>query len=214
MENRVNEVRRLVLPKCWKHCPGKENPADLPSRGMTPAELAGSKLWRYGPDWLIRNHPCEEALEMPNECLKEMKTSCHPTHNLVVTGNVHVLSNIIGCENFSSLQRLLRVTAYVLRFIHMLKQLIKKLNLTATLELTASELARAENLWAIESQRCFKEDRNFPTWQRQLGLFLEDGVWRCKGRLGNADIPYTAKYPILLHKGHHLAILIIRDAHQ
>ena len=214
VENRVNEVRRLVLPKCWKHCPGKENPADLPSRGMTPAELAGSKLWRYGPDWLIRNHPCEEALEMPDECLKEMKTSCHPTHNLVVTGNVHVLSNIIGCENFSSLQRLLRVTAYVLRFIHMLKQLIKKLNLTATLELTASELARAESLWAIESQRCFKEDRNFPTWQRQLGLFLEDGVWRCKGRLGNADIPYTAKYPILLHKGHHLAILIIRDAHQ
>ena len=146
--------------------------ADLPSRSMTPAELAGSKLWCYGPDWLICNYPCEEALEMPDKCLREMKTSYHLTHNLVVIGNVHVLSNIICCENLSSLQRLLRVTAYVLRFIHMLKQLIKKLNLTATLELTASELARAENLWAIESQRCFKEDRNFPTWQRQLGLFL------------------------------------------
>ena len=112
---------------------------------MTPAELAGSKLWHYDPDWLIHNHPGEEALEMPDQCQRD-ETSCHPTHNLVVTGNVHVLSNIICCENFSSLQRLLRVIAYVLRFIHILKQLINKLNLTATLELTASELARTENL--------------------------------------------------------------------
>ena len=29
VENRVNEIRRLVPPQHWSHCPGRENPADL-----------------------------------------------------------------------------------------------------------------------------------------------------------------------------------------
>ena len=40
-----------------------------------------------------------------------------------------------------------------------------------------------------------------------------DKMWRCKGRLGNANLPYYTKYPALLPKHHHLTALIIRDAH-
>ena len=36
---------------------------------------------------------------------------------------------------------------------------------------------------------------------------------RCDGRLQNADLPYSAKHPILLNKKHHLTVLIIQDAH-
>ena len=214
VENRVIEVRKLLPSLCWEHCPGKDNPADLPSRGLTPTELAGSKLWRYGPNWLMHKQPDEEerAMEMPDECLREIKVSRHAIHNLMVTNNHNCcsgISAIMSWEDFSSLQKLLRITAYVMRFIDILRQVIA----TSTLELTASELARAERLWIIESQKCLKEDGNFLTWQRQFGLYLEDKVWRCKGRLGNADLPYQAKYPILLHKSHHLSLLIVRDAH-
>jgi hypothetical protein len=34
------------------HVPGKENPADLASRGVSAAELKKSKLWFEGPEWL------------------------------------------------------------------------------------------------------------------------------------------------------------------
>ena len=40
VENRVNEVRRIVPAECWNHCPGVKNPADIPSRGITSIELA------------------------------------------------------------------------------------------------------------------------------------------------------------------------------
>ncbi|MCG8622721.1 MAG: hypothetical protein MJE68_12095, partial [Proteobacteria bacterium] len=52
IQNRVNEIRKLVPDECWDHCPGQENPADMPSRGITISELAASKLWRSGPKWL------------------------------------------------------------------------------------------------------------------------------------------------------------------
>ena len=48
----VEEIQKLIPADSWSHCPGKENPADLTSRGLTPAELATNELWKYGSDWL------------------------------------------------------------------------------------------------------------------------------------------------------------------
>ena len=42
VQHRVDEIRTLLPVDCWRHCPGPENPADLPSRGVSPTELAQS----------------------------------------------------------------------------------------------------------------------------------------------------------------------------
>ena len=76
MQNCINTIRRLVPSDQWKHCAGDDNPADLPSRGMTSTDLVGSVLWRYGPSWLTQMEPCgEDEVVMPEECMKEMKAS-------------------------------------------------------------------------------------------------------------------------------------------
>ena len=51
VQNRVAEIRRKVHPNHWYHCPGTNNPADLPSRGITMMELSVSQLWRSRPEW-------------------------------------------------------------------------------------------------------------------------------------------------------------------
>ncbi|KAF8774593.1 hypothetical protein HNY73_017125 [Argiope bruennichi] len=65
---RIQEIQRFTDPKDWRHCPGKDNPANLISRGMSAAELRDSEFWWHGPDWLAQNeHSWPKSLELPKE---------------------------------------------------------------------------------------------------------------------------------------------------
>ena len=47
--NRVAIIQDTISPDKWNHVPTTSNPADLPSRGMSPVDLRKSALWWYGP---------------------------------------------------------------------------------------------------------------------------------------------------------------------
>ena len=123
IQNRVNEIRGLVPPENWNHCPGETNPADLPSRGLPPLELSVNQLWHSGPEWLIHkanvnDQNQDETLVMPEECAAELKktkkTSTHTLLTLECPGNS---CELFKGEDYSSMPRLRRVTAYVLRAV-------------------------------------------------------------------------------------------------
>ena len=40
---RIKEIRVCTAQDSWRHCPGVQNPADLPSRGMSAKELVNEK---------------------------------------------------------------------------------------------------------------------------------------------------------------------------
>ena len=50
--NRVQHIRDRSSPEEWFHVPGKGNPADEASRGLTAKELIQSKRWFKGPSFL------------------------------------------------------------------------------------------------------------------------------------------------------------------
>jgi len=56
--NRVADIHSLVDLKCWGHCPGHENPADLLTRGESIKKLKGNTLWWHGPEWLMEEETC------------------------------------------------------------------------------------------------------------------------------------------------------------
>ena len=121
----------------------------------------------------------------------------------------------MDCEKFGDLHRLLRVTAYVLKFVSLLKHKIKKSGGTPTKKLTTADVLEVKHLWLRESQQVLSEDKCFETWKQQFGLFVgEDGLYRCCGRLSNADLIPSTKHPVLLPKKYHLTVLIVRDAHE
>ena len=45
VENRVTEVQSKVSPEFWSFCPGLENPADIPTQGLSVEALLKSNLW-------------------------------------------------------------------------------------------------------------------------------------------------------------------------
>ena len=57
VENRLKELRQSPMPT-YRFVASVSNPADLPTRGVSVADLAGNDLWWHGPSWL-RSDPSE-----------------------------------------------------------------------------------------------------------------------------------------------------------
>ena len=159
----MNGIRKLVAAEKWAHCRGEGNPADIPSREVTPTKLAGNTFWCHGPSWLINviTRDNDDDTSMPEVCKKEMRVMRLCTqHSLLITNELKGISDITNCECFSTLRRLLRVTAYVLRFCKTLKSKVQGRD-TVVKELTAPEMAAAEVIWLKESQIPLKQHNEF-----------------------------------------------------
>ena len=212
MNNRVTRIRNHVSSEHWSHCPGLSNPADLPSRDLTLVELSVSQLWRQDRPWLQDTNPNQESDEVsvPRECLSKMKASKEKTHNLLITTHAPTIGSVFKCEDFSTLTRLLRVTACVLRAV----KLFKRSTPHPKEPLSPEELIEAERLWVVDTQTQLKSESNLKMWQKQFNLFTDDnGLIRCRGRIKNANLPYATKYPLFLPRKAPFTTLVVRRAH-
>jgi len=115
--NRVTKIQELVPVTQWSHCPGKDNPADMPSCSISPRELQSSLSWLHGPQWLPAMS-LPHQLDRPNECVVEMKgKGCAISHSLVISAAIPTIEMVINCQRFRRLHKLLRVTVYVQKFV-------------------------------------------------------------------------------------------------
>ncbi len=153
----------------------------------------------------------EEDPTIPVECLAELKCgNLNSAHGLLITEANVVVCQIMKCEDFSSYRHLIAVTAVVLKFCRLLCSKIRP----GVLDMMSDE-SKAEELWTIEAQKSLVSHKSFKQWKTQFNLFRDDkGIWRCRGRLQNAAIPYTTKYPVMLTSGHHFTTLLVRRAHE
>ena len=87
VQNRVEEIRRLLPIECWHHCPGVSNPADIQPRGSKPSDLISNPLCWNGPKVIDHEEVPVEQVPIPDECLNEMKSSHDKVHSLLVNGS-------------------------------------------------------------------------------------------------------------------------------
>ena len=162
VQNRVNEIKKLVAADRWFHCPGRDNPADVPSRGISLTELSDHRLWFEGPTWLRTQEPTESILEedeIPQECFQESKAHLEETSVLVMAEGRKPL---LKMEDYSSLGRLLKVFAYVLLFIQRPRKR----------EADLGDLMAKEEEWLAKETQCSLEvPDKLKILKRQLNFF-------------------------------------------
>ena len=133
-------------------------------------------------------------------------------HSLVNTSKQHVqakIGEIIDLERFSTSAKLLRVVAYVLKFVALLKARIKR-----TKEFVNSQPLEAKDITSLENfvinliqREHFQSEIDFLSgiskqstlYISQFNLFIdENGLLRCRTRLQNAATEFDTKNPMLL----------------
>lgn len=218
VSNRVSEIQSRIPFAAWRHVPTEDNPADCASRGILGCHLASHHLWWQGPSWL----------RLPkNEWPAQRKPSFHDStleQNSRI--NTHIAKPIERWDlmvHYSSWPKLIRVTAYILRFINRTRRIVANVSEASPLVLSAEECRSARNFWLRRIQ-----EEDFPVEQEvllsqmsissksaimSLNPFIgEDKLIRVGGRLANAPLPLTAKHPIIL-SSHPLVSLLVQHAH-
>ena len=206
--NRVIEIQTLTPPSSWFHIEGVNNPADLISRGALAEALVDNKLWLQGPDMLTegkmneKHQMYESTLEM-----KPQVSACH-----TVVKNSREIMELV--EKFSSLNKILRIIAWVYRFVNNCKKLTK-VNPT----LTAEELSFAKKkvIKCVQRDAFYQEIADLESGKKvahtsklfKLNPMIDDeGMLRMHSRLELSELPFDTVYPLIIPNGHFSHLLI------
>ena len=230
--DRVEKIRKLLPGGTWLHVAGKENSADLPSRGCNPDELQTQlNEWVYGRDWLKK-----DMEEWPVRTVDEVGLSDEARKNFekelkveestkVVVGiskDEHSIQKIVDSTRYSSLDKLLRITSYCPRFVRRCKEAVARKKDGAEVnaekpeeEVTAEEITESKRVWIRALQEEVKKETKFKQMKDSLGIGEDpEGFLRCVGRLGRSKAPFEAKHPLILPTNNWVTTLLIRDAHE
>lgn len=164
-----------------------------------------NKLWMHGPEWLKddENWPVWNGTETANisAVATEERKILEITSNHINTYNEPAgIARIIDIQRSSRYQKLLRVTAYVLRFISNCRNQ-KKVGALTTHEIDAAAIK-----WIRSAQQSTYPDiihslqigsARKPNLIRQLNLYIDEHkLLRCRGRIDNAPLDADAKIPL------------------
>lgn len=221
VKNRVSEIQAKTNPLNWKFCNGKSNPADKLTRGVKVNSLACDEVWWSGPPWLsdgglLYDDANISKVTVPASVESERKRSCIS----LLTYTKHA-EHLLNLDKYSKLSKVLRITAWIRRFINNSKPSATKF----TGPLSAQELFDAELFWVKYVQRTeFSEELALLSQNKPLvnssKLFNlnpkidEKGLIRLGARLELAHLTDYQKFPFILPGKHRFTELLINREHQ
>ena len=236
--NRVQLIRDISHPDQWRYVPSHLNPADHASRGLSIKNFLKCSQWKSGPTFLMSPESCwpEQPTFVLPLCfpgddpeIKKGNISCFlsPVHT-------HFLDDLF--DKYSSWFKILKVCAWILRFVTALKSLVnqttrsnihnKKLNQSINLHhicLEVQEIKQAELVVFahMQSQYYNEEIKRLSKGKlvkrassiSKLNPFLEGGILRVGGRIKNAPTSYDSKHQIIIPNKCRATHLIIKYIH-
>ncbi|XP_071578918.1 uncharacterized protein [Temnothorax nylanderi] len=214
VRNRVSQIQDLTAKAHWRYVPGTSNPADCASRGLTTSQLQSHSLWWTGPPWILTPEawPSQPALSDELSCSEARPGIA--LHAAASQSEYHW--DLI--YRYSTLNKLLKVTALCFRFISLLrKRRAKSLDLHSALE-------KARLFWIKATQAAYftheikmltANSRLPPThaFSRLTAYIDAQGVIRVGGRLNQSALAQDNKHQAILPRHSRFSTLIIAHAH-
>ncbi|XP_034945196.1 uncharacterized protein [Chelonus insularis] len=149
VRNRVSAIQDLTSISVWRFVPGKQNPADCASRGISISQLRKHPLWWTGPQWLTAN----ESSWPTQSSVYDLKAQ--QEERPVITLNTQTIHHDYQWDmiyRHSRLIKLLRVTAISFRFSQLLRRVPQS---SLTFPLTPRDLERARIFWIKATQESY-----------------------------------------------------------
>ena len=223
VSNRVKKIQELSEPHQWGHTPGEDNPADLPSRGITFDKLLKlKKFWLEGPSWL--RLPKSQWPKVTREPLWPQVLSEGKEVSLLTLEPLEVEESLIPPRLYESLNKHCRILSFAFRFIRNIRVAQSKgfvseiLNISqppsqdvVDAVLTPEELVAAEHWIAWEIQRnhfsaeisALQKGEDVPKSSgiRSLNPFLEKGLIKMRSRIQPSSpiiIPSKTEDPLII----------------
>jgi len=214
---RIGEILENSHVQNWRWVPTKLNPADEATRDIMEPVLNSNSRWLTGPAFLKLDEN-----QWPSETVQNTKD---------IDGEVELRQEIIlhidlkddtglpDANRFSSWLKLIRATAWVLRF---LKNCMTKKKHNGPL--SVDELSNAEVAWWKQVQ---KDSYPIEVNNLQKGKHVEnssaiytlcpkiddEGILRLTGRLSYSRLPQETKEPVILPAKHPYTKLLIVHFH-
>ena len=102
VQRRVERIREASPMTIWNHCPGKDNPADIPSRGLDLWSNDRLQKWLHGPTFMFQSRdywPTQDKHLLTINCDKSPYES--PEHNAnIYNSHVNLINVKSGVDKF------------------------------------------------------------------------------------------------------------------
>lgn len=220
--NRLAIIHESTTDNQWKYIDGKQNPADLASRGVQAFQLQQNSHWFQGPEFLWKDE---------EEWPKNSTETTLPSNDVEVKKLVNTISvseqkgfdRVLS--HFSNWDKLKRITAWLLKYIDFLKAKVKARKCDTLVGKTLKEctkcplltvdiIRRAEDAIIRHVQKHFTSEYEILMGKKldkvnvnlgkssklyKLDPFIhsDSNLMRVGGRLKNSVLTFEAKHQIL-----------------
>ena len=148
--NRVTAIQEATSPSQWKHIDTKQNPADGASCGLSAEALLKGECWLTGPDFLWKSERLWPDCTVADNDPEVKKESQVFSANIEV--GVTTINKLFG--RFSSLYRLKKFVAWILRYRTNLRRAVQQWKSESTL---SDKIARIDPLSVEEMNKAERE---------------------------------------------------------
>jgi hypothetical protein len=232
--NRLTEVIDLTPAENWRHCPGVQNPADLPTRGLSAEELKDSTLWWNGPDFIKQDQstwPTSAEIKLFDDPEAKKKETENYFEDLIgtISANEELQSkqpikwdfilNIVS--RYEHWFKTIKLFAFILRFGSK-----KRRQKFAKTEFSTEEKSSTENfLWSLTQRQHYSEEFQKLKSSQKLAeksklacynpeIDIDENIIRSNTRLQFSNLPMETKRSIILPKNCPIVSKFIMELHR